>query len=45
MILVTGATGQLGYEIDKILTIKNIEHISIGKDELDFSNINEIRGF
>lgn len=45
MILVTGATGQLGYEIDKILTIKNIEHISIGKDELDLSNTNEIKVF
>ncbi len=45
MILLTGYNGQLGYEIDKILSLNNINHLSIGKDDLDFTNLENIKKF
>lgn len=45
MILVTGYNGQLGYEISKILSSNNVEHASIGKDDLDFTNLENIKEF
>lgn len=45
MILITGANGQLGYDLQKILKKENKDFISTDYKELDITNIAEIRNF
>lgn len=45
MILITGANGQLGNDLQKILTLKNIDFIATGHKELDITHINTVRNF
>lgn len=37
-IIVTGATGQLGYDVCKVLTARGIEHIGLGSKDCDITN-------
>jgi dTDP-4-dehydrorhamnose reductase len=37
-VLVTGAKGQLGYDIVKRLELQNIENLGIGRDEIDITD-------
>lgn len=41
-ILVTGAKGQLGYDVVKRLELSNIEYLGTDKDTLDLTNENEV---
>ncbi len=45
MILLTGANGQLGTDFKKILDNKNIEYISTDFEDLDITNIDNVRDF
>ena len=45
MILITGANGQLGTDLKKILKNKNIEFIGTDHKELDITKIDDIRRF
>ena len=46
-ILVTGQNGQLGKSIHKVVTIKKLpnEFFFVGRQELDLSSIDSIKGF
>ena len=45
MILLTGANGQLGYDLQKILIKENRDYITTDYKELDITNIENIRDF
>lgn len=45
MILITGANGQLGHDLQKILKEKNKEFIATDYKELDITNIEAVREF
>lgn len=45
MILVTGANGQLGYDVIKILKERNIECLGVGKEELDITDLDAVNKF
>jgi len=45
MILLTGANGQLGYDLQKILMKENRDYIATDYKELDITNIENIRDF
>lgn len=45
MILITGANGQLGNDLQKILTLKSIDFIATDHKELDITHINVVRDF
>ncbi|MGL5099057.1 MAG: dTDP-4-dehydrorhamnose reductase [Fusobacteriaceae bacterium] len=45
MILITGANGQLGYDLQRILKSKNREFIATDYTELDITNIDAVRNF
>ncbi|MFL0163864.1 dTDP-4-dehydrorhamnose reductase [Candidatus Clostridium helianthi] len=42
MILVTGANGQLGFDVIKELNKRNIECLGIGREDLDITNSNDV---
>ena len=44
-VLVTGADGQLGYDVVKKLKELNIEHIGVDKEDFDLTNENETKEF
>jgi len=44
-VLVTGADGQLGYDVVKELKELNIEHIGVDKEDFDLTNENETKEF
>jgi len=44
-VLVTGADGQLGYDVVKKLNELNIEHIGVDKEDFDLTNEKETKGF
>jgi dTDP-4-dehydrorhamnose reductase len=44
-VLVTGADGQLGYDVVKKLKELNIEHIGVDKEDFDLTNENETKKF
>jgi dTDP-4-dehydrorhamnose reductase len=44
-VLVTGARGQLGYDVVERLKELNIEHIGVDKEEFDLTNEKEIKEF
>jgi dTDP-4-dehydrorhamnose reductase len=37
-IIVTGATGQLGYDVCKVLTLRGIPHVGLGSKDCDITN-------
>lgn len=43
MILVTGVSGQLGYDVIKVLQERNIECLGLGRKELDITNEKAVR--
>ncbi|WP_300331184.1 dTDP-4-dehydrorhamnose reductase [Fusobacterium sp.] len=45
MILITGANGQLGYDFQRLFKKENIEFIATDVNDLDITNIDEIRNF
>lgn len=45
MILITGANGQLGHDLQKILKKKNKDFIATDYKELDITNVNDIKNF
>ncbi|MDX8337157.1 SDR family oxidoreductase [Candidatus Cetobacterium colombiensis] len=45
MILITGANGQLGHDLQKILHAENLEFIATDYKELDITNIDAVREF
>ena len=45
MILVTGVSGQLGYDVVKELNKRNIECLGIDKDELDITDSNAVNEY
>jgi len=44
-VLVTGADGQLGYDVVKKLNEENIEHIGVDKEDFDLTNERETKDF
>jgi dTDP-4-dehydrorhamnose reductase len=44
-ILVTGVSGQLGYDVVKALKSRNIECIGVGRTEFDITNENDVRKY
>jgi dTDP-4-dehydrorhamnose reductase len=44
-VLVTGADGQLGYDVVKKLNEENIEHIGVDKEDFDLTNEKETKNF
>lgn len=45
MILITGSKGQLGYDFQKILKNRGIDFIATDYDELDITDVEEVRRF
>ncbi|MGL5356287.1 MAG: sugar nucleotide-binding protein, partial [Cetobacterium sp.] len=45
MILITGANGQLGYDLQRILKSENREFLATDYTELDITNIDAVRAF
>ncbi len=45
MILITGANGQLGYDFQRLFKKENIEFIATDINDLDITNIDDIRNF
>ena len=45
MILITGANGQLGYDFQRLFKRENIEFIATDVNDLDITNIDDIRNF
>ena len=45
MILITGANGQLGHDLQKILKKENKDFIATDYKELDITNVNDIKNF
>lgn len=41
-VVVTGATGQLGYDVCRVLTEREIEHIGLGSKDCDISSAAEV---
>ena len=44
-ILVTGVTGQLGYDVCRELTARGIENLGIGSKQLDITDENAVMTF